>query len=127
MAWPVPRELLLSAPQLTWDWDGDNKEGGGGEKKIREYLNAFRVTDGRVVLMAKAEEHAKVAPGATWEKEPWYGSEYRVERFNEEFIKQVRNDASRVVTDPYSPPPLRLKALMISLRCSCPDLTSSFQ
>jgi insulysin len=85
MAWPIPRDLLLSAPQLTWDWDSEE-----GEAKVREYLNSFRLTGARVVLMATGEEHAKLSPDATWEKEPWYGTEYNVERFDEKFIEQVR-------------------------------------
>ncbi|KAF5380968.1 hypothetical protein D9615_004092 [Tricholomella constricta] len=85
MAWPVPKDLLLSAPQITWEWDGE-----GGEAQVKEYLESFRITDGRVVLMATAAEHAKVASNAAWEKEPWYGTDYRVERFDEQFIKQAQ-------------------------------------
>jgi insulysin len=84
MAWPVPKELLISAPQLTWEW-----EQNGEVEKVKEYLDSFRITTGRVVLMAKAEEHAKLASNATWENEPWYGTPYRVEKFDEGFIKKV--------------------------------------
>ena len=84
MAWPIPRDLLLSAPQVIWDWDSQE-----GEAKVKEYLDTLRLTEGRVVLMASAEEHARLFPNATWEKEPWYGTEYRVERFDDEFIEKV--------------------------------------
>lgn len=84
MAWPVPRELLICAPHLSWEW-----ENNGEIEKVKEYLDSFRITNGRVVLMAKAEEHAKLTTDTTWENEPWYGTPYRVERFDREFIKQV--------------------------------------
>ncbi len=89
MNWPVPFEFLLSSLQRVWDWDVD--EGSGGtEPKIREYLNSFRIQEGRVVLMAKGGEHNQWRPNLKWQKEPWYGTEYNVERFEEDFIKQVR-------------------------------------
>lgn len=84
MTWPVPQEFLLSAPVLTWDW-----EDGNGVRKVREYLESFRITNARVVLMAKADEHAKLDSGTPWSNEPWYGTEYRVEHFDKEFIEQV--------------------------------------
>ncbi|KAF9495865.1 hypothetical protein BDN71DRAFT_1447054 [Pleurotus eryngii] len=86
MAWPVPRELILAGPQLTWEWDEGED---GGEKKMRETLDGLRVTRGRAVLMAKGSEHEKLRPGANWEKEPWYGTEYKVERFDEEFVREA--------------------------------------
>lgn len=40
--------------------------------------------------MATAPEHSKIASADfTWEKEPWYGTKYRIERFDEQFIKEV--------------------------------------
>ncbi|PFH54234.1 hypothetical protein AMATHDRAFT_53111 [Amanita thiersii Skay4041] len=83
MAWPVPRNLILSAPQLVEEWDQDTQT----QQAIIDYLDSFRINEGRVVLMAKTEEHAKIAPHATWLKEPWYGTEYRVERFDENFLQ----------------------------------------
>ena len=85
MAWPLPRELILSAPQLTWDWDHES-----GKAKVKEYLERFRITEGRVVLMAKAEELVKLRSDAAWSKEPWYGTQYRVERFEDQFVELVR-------------------------------------
>ncbi len=88
MARPYPKELLLSASQLVWDWSEASNEGGGKEK-IREYLDLFRLQNGRAVLMAKKEDLEKLPSNATWASEPWYGTEYRVERFDDAFIKQV--------------------------------------
>ena len=87
MAWPVPRELLLAGPQLISD---EGSQQGTGERKVREYLESFRVRESRVVLMAKAEEHAKVHPEYRWETEPWYGTEYNVQRFDKAFITEVK-------------------------------------
>ncbi|KAJ7709455.1 Metalloenzyme, LuxS/M16 peptidase-like protein [Mycena rosella] len=90
LARPVPLELVLSAQALTWDWDGDEQPGGGGEAKVRAYLDAFRVENARVTLMAKGAEHAKLAPNAVWKKEPWYGTEYYVEEFDDAFVRQAQ-------------------------------------
>ncbi|KAH6918433.1 insulin-degrading enzyme [Coprinopsis sp. MPI-PUGE-AT-0042] len=72
MTWPVPPELYIAGPSLTWDWEDAAAE----ERKLREYLEAFRLTEGRVILMAKQEEHEKVSPGIEWSHEPWYGTLY---------------------------------------------------
>ena len=82
---PCPPELYIAAPSLTWDWDDPTSE----ERKLREYLEAFRLTEGRVVLMAKQEEHEKISAGIQWSQEPWYGTLYNVQRWDPDFIKQV--------------------------------------
>lgn len=88
MVWPLPPEFLLAGPVVTWDWDSDiDRE--MGEAKITEYLQQFRIHESRVVLMAKKGEHLKVDPSITWDQEPWYGTEYSVQRFDETFIREV--------------------------------------
>ena len=89
MAWPLPVEFLLAGPKMIWDWNSD-AEREVGEAKIAEYLQQFRVHECRVFLMAKKDEHLKVNPNITWHKEPWYGTEYSVQRFDESFIREVR-------------------------------------
>ncbi|KAJ7256509.1 Metalloenzyme, LuxS/M16 peptidase-like protein [Mycena haematopus] len=103
MTRPVPLELVLSAPALMWDWDGDDQPGGGGEAKVRAYLDTFRVENARVTLMAKGEEHAKLAPNAVWKKEPWYGTEYYVEKFDDAFIQRAQG--SNDIKELYLPGP----------------------
>ncbi|KIY63428.1 insulin-degrading enzyme [Cylindrobasidium torrendii FP15055 ss-10] len=88
MARPYPRELLLGAPQLIWNWT-EFPEEGGCEDKVREYLDQFRLQNGRVLLMAKKDEFEKVPSTAKWEAEPWYGTEYRVERFEDTYLQQA--------------------------------------
>ncbi|TFK42449.1 Metalloenzyme, LuxS/M16 peptidase-like protein [Crucibulum laeve] len=102
MAWPVPKEYIISAPQLIWNWD-EVVEDNGGEAKIREYLEQFRATGGRVVLMARADEHVKINPDAKWEKEPWYGTDFNVQRFDEAFIKEA--DSANDIPELYLPGP----------------------
>ena len=94
MAWPVPPELVISAPRLVWEWD----EGVDvGEKEVRDILETLKVDQGRAVLMARAEEHMKICgPTAQWEKEPWYGTLYRVENLDESFIREVRRTISQL-------------------------------
>ncbi|EEB94661.1 hypothetical protein MPER_06489, partial [Moniliophthora perniciosa FA553] len=97
MAKPYPRELLLVAPSVTWNW-GDQYEGdpafsGGaaGEEKVKEYLQGFQIDNSRAVLMGKEQELSKVKQFDSaiekWQEEPWYGTKYRVERFPEDFLK----------------------------------------
>ncbi|KAI0076466.1 insulin-degrading enzyme [Panus rudis PR-1116 ss-1] len=100
MAWPVPREKVISAPQLVEDWDvQDPMKVGGGEKEVREILDMLTVENARSVLMAKQEEHERIAGGKLkWEHEPWYGTPYTVERYKEDFVKEARspNDVSEL-------------------------------
>ncbi|KAL0946537.1 hypothetical protein HGRIS_012745 [Hohenbuehelia grisea] len=85
MAWPVPKDHILLAPQVTWEWD----EGSDGPQKLQEMLRGFTAENGRAVLMAKASLFEKIAPGEQWEHEPWYGTPYRVERLDEAFLKEA--------------------------------------
>jgi insulysin len=86
MEWPVPRDLVLAAPQLIWEWDDD----GSGLEEIRRVLDSLTIDKGRAVLMAKPEEHDKIgASEAVWEREPIYGTCYRVEKFEKDFVEQV--------------------------------------
>jgi insulysin len=88
MSWPLPPDLLISGPQLVQDWGVDNNT-GDEETTIYQYLDSFRISEGRVVLMAKGDEHDKIQPGLQWRKEPWYDTDYHVERFNQTFVDQV--------------------------------------
>jgi insulysin len=85
MAWPVPPELVIAGPQLVWEWDAD----GEAKKQMREILDMLRITQGRAVLMGPGDSHDKLVK-SDWLNEPWYGTEYRVVRFDEEFVKEVR-------------------------------------
>jgi insulysin len=90
MTWPVPPELVLSAPQLVWEWDESDSD-EGGLKEIRKILETLTVDKGRAVLMAKAEEHKKIsATDAVWETEPVYGTQYKVEKLEKDFVEQLQ-------------------------------------
>lgn len=97
MAWPVPRDRVLSAPQLVEEWDEvDPMEPGGGEREVRDALGGLRVEKGRSVLMGRKEEFERIGFGekdgkGAWKAEPWYGTLHRVEKYDEEFIRQVRD------------------------------------
>lgn len=88
MAWPIPEHLLLAAPRLTWDWENESDK-QKGEAKVMEYLDQFRIENGRVVLMAKEADHRKIHPNLKWEKEPWYGTGYAVQKFDDDFVAKV--------------------------------------
>lgn len=90
MSEPVPPEHLITGPQCVRDWAADGNI-GLGQSTIRKYLDSFRIQEGRVVLMAK--EYENLSPNSTWEKETWYGTDYSVERFGEDFIRKVNNIA----------------------------------
>ncbi|RXW22316.1 hypothetical protein EST38_g3526 [Candolleomyces aberdarensis] len=99
MTWPIPPELLIAGPQLTWEWGNEGLE----EKTIRSYLESFRVNGGRVVLMAKKEDHERVNPGTGWQTEPWYGTQYKVERWGQEFVEKA--DGPNPLPELYLPGP----------------------
>ncbi|KAH9928156.1 Metalloenzyme, LuxS/M16 peptidase-like protein [Fomitopsis serialis] len=75
LSWPVPRELVLSAPQLVWEWD-ESDPVNGGESEMRQVLDSLTVDYGRVVLMAQKDVHERVRGVSEWESEPWYGTQY---------------------------------------------------
>lgn len=91
MAWPVPREQIFSGHQLVEEWNGKD-----GEQEVRNILDSLRIENGRVLLMAKKEEHERLAGVIDWEEEPIYGTRYRVERFDTEFISKVRLHETRL-------------------------------
>lgn len=75
---PLPRSLVLSGPKLIWSWD---------EQLIRDNLNGLTVNEGRVVVMAK--DHSVVGKTGPWSHEPWYKTEYVVEKLGDDFIAAV--------------------------------------
>ena len=89
MAWPLPPGLMLAGPSVTWDWDNE-ADRKMGEAKVADYLQHFRIHQSRVILMAKKDEHLKVNSNIKWDLEPWYGTEYSVQRFDDNFIREVR-------------------------------------
>ncbi|KAG6334740.1 hypothetical protein ID866_4358 [Astraeus odoratus] len=87
MSWPVPTEKLLSAPVLISEWEDDE-----GERQVREALENIRLDTGRVVLMAKKEEHERIAGSEkAWQSEKWYGTGYTVERWNDDFLAEAHS------------------------------------
>ena len=124
MAWPMPPELLLAGPALLWDWDND-ADRKMGEAKIAEYLEQFRIQESRVVLMARKDEHLKLNPSIAWGKEPWYGTEYSVQRFDEAFIREVRFSNTNCYA--YSSFGCRPREPMLFLTCFYRDPTCLFQ
>lgn len=113
MAYPIPRNLLISGPRTVQPWDlndpvpggekdsGGEKEGGGekesiseGEKEVREILEGCRAARGRVLLMGPKSEFERVRAQegkdkVQWQTEKWYGTQYFVERFDEGFLKEA--------------------------------------
>ncbi|KAH9950188.1 insulin-degrading enzyme [Amylocystis lapponica] len=91
LAYPIPPERILSAPQLVEEWD-EHDLANSGEREVREALEGLRVGKGRAVLMAKADEHERVrGKVAEWETEPWYGTPYRVEKLDADFLAQAES------------------------------------
>ena len=124
MTWPVPRDRILSAPQLMEAWD-ESDPINGGEREVREMIDSLTIDRGRAVLMAKKEEFDRVRPGLAWKQEPIYGTGYYVERFDKEFAAKASG-----------PPSVQKLRLMASRRhpartifrsCSYQDRTSSFR
>jgi len=90
LAWPVPRELVIKAPQVVFEWDPD------GQAVAERTFEGLSARNSRTVLMAKKEEFQRLLGTQQWETEPWYGTQYRVERLDEAFICEVYRSLPRV-------------------------------
>lgn len=88
MEWPMPPHLVLSAPVTVQPWDVADPV-NGGEREMRELLDSLRVDRARAVFMAQVDEHERIRGKIDWQHEPWYGTAYHVERFDEQFLKEV--------------------------------------
>lgn len=85
LTWPVPRELVIKAPQVVSEWDHD----GTAQAVAFQTLKGLSVKNSRILLMAKQGEFQRLFGAQVWQPEPWYGSPYRVERLDEAFIQEV--------------------------------------
>ena len=85
LSWPVPRELVIKAPQVVSEWDHD----GTAQAVSIHTLNGLCVKNSRTVLMARQEKFQELLGTQQWETEPWYGTQYRVEQLDEAFIREV--------------------------------------
>ncbi|KLO18632.1 hypothetical protein SCHPADRAFT_925084 [Schizopora paradoxa] len=74
MKWPTPRNLILSAPELYWEHD---------EEQYRSVLNALDFNNCQIYLLSKDLDQIGIT--GPWEKEKWFGAEYKVVKFSEEF------------------------------------------
>ncbi|KAG9318652.1 Metalloenzyme, LuxS/M16 peptidase-like protein [Chiua virens] len=85
MSWPVPTEKVLSVPVLISEWEDE-----AGLQEVRDALKDIQIDRGRVVLMAKKEEHERISGELQWQSERWYGTGYIVERWDNEFLAQAQ-------------------------------------
>ncbi len=75
---PYPRDMLLTGPALTFEWN---------ENIVRDILASLNVDTGRVVVMA--QDHSATGQIGELQKEPWYGTEYYVQRVDEHLAARV--------------------------------------
>ena len=118
MAWPVPRDQILSGPKLVEEWNED------GEKEMRNILNTLTIETSRVLLMAKKEEYQRIQGPVDWKNEPIYGTPYHVERFDSQFVKEVCVSSGKLTAD--IDWRSRRRNQTIFLLCICPVPMSSF-
>jgi secreted Zn-dependent insulinase-like peptidase len=85
LSMPYPRDLVLKGAQVIWPWTD-----GEGPEEAKRLLDSLRVEESRTILMGRKEDHDRVAGTREWQSEPWYGTQYRVERYDEEFV-QIAN------------------------------------
>jgi insulysin len=88
MAWPVERDMVLSAPQLVFEWD----EIEDREAEVRKVLDSLSIDRGRAVIMARVEDLNNAFADKRdlkWEYEPWYGTGFLVEKFDDALITEV--------------------------------------
>jgi insulysin len=82
LAGPYPRDLVLCAESLMWQWD---------EPAVRKLLDTLSVERSRVMLMAKDG-----LPEGSWTKEKWYNAEYWTEKLPGSLVEQVRSALGNV-------------------------------
>jgi insulysin len=92
LSWPVPREFVIKAPQVVSEWD----HSGNAQAVAFQTIKGLSVRNSRTVLMAKQGEFQRLLGTQQWQTEPWYGTQYRVERLDEDFIREVRYHLSEV-------------------------------
>ena len=85
LSWPVPREFAVKAPQVVSEWD----HAGNAQAVAFQTLKGLSAKNSRTVLMARQGAFQKLFGTQQWETEPWYGTQYRVERLDEAFIREV--------------------------------------
>ncbi|KAG9128505.1 Insulinase (Peptidase M16) [Ceratobasidium sp. 392] len=89
LAGPYPRDLVLCAESLMWQWD---------EPAVRKLLDTFSIERSRVMLMAKDG-----LPEGDWVKERWYKSEYWTEKLPASLVQQAKDVGD--LQDLYIPKP----------------------
>ena len=85
LSWPVPRELVVKAPQVVSEWDPD----GTAQGVAFQTLKGLSVKNSRIIFMARPGEFQRLFGTQEWQSEPWYGTKYRVERLDEAFMQEV--------------------------------------
>jgi insulysin len=95
---PIPPESLLRGAIVPSEWNSED-----GEREVREILEDMRIAKGRAVLMAKKEELERISNNEHWEHEKWYGTGYRVERWDPSFVEQA--EGPNDITELYLPGP----------------------
>lgn len=86
LAMPYPRELILKAGTVLLPWDSADGEGLAAAQRL---LASLKVEECRTVLMGKKDDHDKVAGEQEWRTEPIYGTQYRVQRYDEELKREA--------------------------------------
>ena len=77
MRLPIPYALLLSGPDLFWEWN---------EKSVSDTLKGMDIENCYIIVAAKDHDHLH---GETWHEERWYGAEYIKKPFETKFIADV--------------------------------------
>lgn len=74
---PYPLHQILTAPSILYNWD---------EEKVRKTLDLLDVRKCRVIVSAKNLDG--LVSEASWNKEKWYGTAYRVEALGPELVSK---------------------------------------
>ncbi len=86
LAEPYPPEQLLSGAHFYRDWD---------ESLVRQVLDGFVPERVRVTLQAKTHHEDIVRNDVEWVTEKWYGTQYVVQKMEQELLQKVSNLCAR--------------------------------
>ena len=78
MKHPVPRSLVLTGPRLFLSWD---------KQLIRDNLNCLSAERSRVVVTA--QDYSIIDKNGPWIQEPWFKTEFMVERLGSHLLTAV--------------------------------------
>ena len=79
----LPRELVFKGRKTIEKWDDEGKAAAEASR----VLDKLRIDQSRTLLMARGVEYEKWYGPQDWRSEPVYGTQYRIDRYENELLQ----------------------------------------